>query len=187
MYRIAEIYRTGQTMDWWAEKVVQYHKKYDLQALVCDPSEPEYIKVFNDRMGHARGRGGNRIARKARNAIRTGIDMVRWGFGPADNGPRIFILRDSLVGRDKDRIEKKRPYCLEDELPSYIWNRSRDGKPIKERPDPTCSDHAIDCLRYAAMYMWNKDLSVETPEGDYDPNSWAGVLSWDEVKGAPRP
>ena len=176
MYRIAELYRTGKTMDWWAEQVTWYHERYDLQAIVCDPSEPEYIKVFNDRLGHARGRNGNRIARKARNAIRTGIDMVRWGFSKNDNGPRIFLLRDSLVGKDKDRVEKKRPVCLEDELPSYIWTRSRDGKPTKERPDPGCSDHAIDCLRYAAMFMWNRDMSVDDDDVAYPMDTFGGLL-----------
>jgi phage terminase large subunit len=186
MYRIAEIYRTGQNQDWWAEHVVKYHEKYNLQALVCDPSEPEYIKVFNDRLGHARGRNGNRIARKARNAIRTGIDMVRWGLSKVDNGPRIYIIRDSLVGRDRDRVEKKKPYCLEDEMASYIWTRSRDGKPVKERPDPTCSDHAIDSLRYAAMFMWNRDMATEDNDWDYPENSFGRLLSHKEVKGAPH-
>ena len=182
MYRILEIYRTGETMDWWADKVEAATSKYDLQALVCDPSEPEYIKVFNDRMGHARGRGGRRIARKAKNAIRTGIDMVRWGLLPSEHGPRIFVLRDSLQGRDKTRIENKKPYCLEDEVPSYIWTRSRDGSPIRERPDPTCSDHALDCLRYAAMFMWNKDMSIEDADGGYHHESFGAILGHNKLE-----
>lgn len=176
MYRVMEIYQTNQTMDWWAEQVTDANEDYPLSALVCDPSEPEYIKVFNDRLGSVRGRDGARIARKAKNPIKTGVDMVRWGLSKASNGPRIYICRGSLVGRDKTRIDAKKPSCLEEEIPSYVWAHSRDGAPIRERPDPTCSDHAMDTLRYAAMFMWNRDMSMETLIPEYPEGSIGDIL-----------
>lgn len=181
MYRVREVYRTDHNMDWWAEQVLDAHGEYGLQALVCDPSEPEYIRVFNDRMGSARGRDGDRIARKAKNAIRTGIDMVRWGLSVADHGPRIFIVRDSLLGKDMGRVESKKPACLEEEISAYVWSKSKDGRPVKERPDPTCSDHACDCLRYAAHFMWNRDLTPPTTPPSYDAGTFGEMLGHKDV------
>ena len=181
MYRVLEIYKTGETSDWWADQVLQANEDYPLSALVCDPSEPEYIRIFNDRLGSARGRDGNRIARKARNAIRTGIDMVRWGLSRVDHGPRIYIVRGSSILQDKTRIDAKKATCLEEEIGSYVWARSRDGSPIKERPDPTCSDHAMDCLRYAAMFMWNRDMSMEVVIPEYPEGSLGDLLNHTEV------
>lgn len=181
MYRVQEIYQTGQTQDWWAERVIEAHQEYDLQGLVCDPSEPEYISIFNDRMGYARGRDGSRIARKARNSIMTGIDMVQWGLSSDDHGPRIFIVRDSLLGRDTSRVDARKPTCLEEEIGAYVWAKSADNRPTKERPDPTCADHAMDCLRYAAMFMWNRDMSVSPAPPSYANWSFGDVLKHDEV------
>lgn len=181
MYRVQEIYKTGETSDWWAEQVMAANEDYPLSALVCDPSEPEYIKVFNDRLGAARGRDGSRIARRAKNSIKTGIDMVRWGLSKVDHGPRIYICRGSSLVRDKARTDAKKPTCLEEEISSYTWARSRDGAPGKERPDPTCSDHAVDCLRYAAMFMWNRDMSMEIHIPEYPEGSLGDMLGHAEV------
>jgi hypothetical protein len=181
MYRVLEIYKTGETSDWWAEQVMAANEDFPLSALVCDPSEPEYIKIFNDRLGSARGRDGSRIARKAKNPIKTGIDMVRWGLSKVDHGPRIFICRGSAIVQDKARIDAKKPTCLEEEIPSYVWARSRDGAPVKERPDPTCSDHSMDCLRYAAMFMWNRDMSMEIQIPEYPEGSLGDMLGHADV------
>lgn len=181
MYRVLEIYKTGETSDWWAEQVMAANEDFPLSALVCDPSEPEYIKVFNDRLGAARGRDGSRIARKAKNPIRTGIDMVRWGLSRVDYGPRIYICRGSSLIQDKQRVDAKKPTCLEEEIGSYVWSKSRDGSPVKERPDPTCSDHAMDCLRYAAMFMWNRDMSMEVSIPEYPDGSLGDLLGHSEV------
>ena len=181
MYRLREVYQTEQNMDWWAEQVLDAHAEYDLQALVCDPSEPEYIKVFNDRMGDARGRDGSRIARKAKNAIRTGIDMVRWGLSVSDHGPRIFVVRGSLQGRDTTRVEAKKPCCMEEEIGAYVWTKSKDGRPVKERPDPTCADHSMDTLRYGAMFMWNRDLTPPKVPKVYSVGTFGALLGHKEV------
>tara|TARA_R100001082_G_scaffold75000_1_gene43379 strand:+ start:2849 stop:4297 length:1449 start_codon:yes stop_codon:yes gene_type:complete len=181
MYLLREIYQTNQNQDWWAERVMEAHRDFVLQALVCDPSEPEYIRVFNDRLGAARGRDGDRIARRARNAIRTGIDMVRWALSKADNGPRIYMVRDSLQGRDQARVDAMKPCCVLEELPSYVWTKSRDGRPVNERPDPTCSDHGVDALRYAAMFLWNRDMSLPDKPPEYEEGTWGSLLGHTEL------
>ena len=176
MYLLQETYQTDQNQDWWAERVMEAQREVRLQALVCDPSEPEYIRVFNDRLGAARGRDGDRIARKAKNAIRTGIDMVRWALSKTDNGPRIFFARDCLIGRDENRVQAMKPCSVIEELSSYVWTKSREGRPTKERPDPTCSDHGVDALRYAAMYLWNRDMSAPELPPEYESGTWGSLL-----------
>jgi len=182
MWRVLEVYQTGQLQDWWAERVWEAHQEYRLEALVCDPAEPEYISIFNDRLQHAYGRDGERIARKARNTILTGIDMVRWGFSEVDDGPRIFILRDSLMAKDRVRVEQKKPTCLEEELPSYVWAMSNEGQRIRERPDPTCPDHAVDCLRYASMFLWRRDMSRGEEPSTYNPGTFGEIMGHDDVE-----
>ena len=69
MYRVLEIYKTGETSDWWAEQVMAANEDFPLSALVCDPSEPEYIKVFNDRLGA--GEVGTAAASRAKPRTRS--------------------------------------------------------------------------------------------------------------------
>jgi len=182
MFRVEEYYRTGQLLDWWAERVADCNQRYGLQALVCDPSEPEYISVFNDRLGNKRGRGGERIARKANNAIGTGIDQMRWALSEEDNGPRMFFVRDALQGRDPARTEARKPCCTEEEIPSWVWIKADDGRPVKEKPDPACADHGIDCTRYAAMFLWKRDMSTPDSRASFSEGTWGDILGHDDVE-----
>ena len=43
-YRIREYYRARQTLDWWAERVVQAYKDFDLHTIACDSAEPRSIR-----------------------------------------------------------------------------------------------------------------------------------------------
>jgi len=189
MWRVRELYRTEQNIDFWAEQAVAYQKEFDLQAIVCDPSEPEYIDRFNSQMGEALGRDGERIARRANNAILTGIDSVRYGLSSRNDGPRIHIVRGSLVGKDPARVAKMKPTCLEEEIVAYIWAAADAGKRQVEKPDPTCADHACDNLRYASMFLFGQDLSphrgkksfrAETLGAQLDHNA---VLEFDAKRG----
>jgi len=69
-----------------------------------------------------------------------------------------------------------KPCCLIEELPSYVWTKSRDGRPVRERPDPTCSDHGVDALRYAAMFLWNRDMSLPEAPPEYEDGTWGDLL-----------
>src|SRR5690606_22301045 len=44
MYRIHEVYRTGQTIDWWIEHARRIQTDYKPRAWLPDPSEPGYIE-----------------------------------------------------------------------------------------------------------------------------------------------
>jgi len=62
-----------------------------------------------------------------------------------DGRARIFLMRDSLVARDPDLVERKLPTCTEEEIESYIWDEKKD-LPVKR------DDHGNDAMRYCVMF-----------------------------------
>lgn len=84
--------------------------------------------------------------------VSAGIQATASRFKAAGDGkPRFAILRDSLVERDRDLAEGKKPTCLEEEPESYIWDTrqgmKRGEQPVKE------SDHGLDAARYAIAHF----------------------------------
>ena len=73
------------------------------------------------------------------------------------------------------------PCCTEEEFPGFVWLKQADGKPVKEKPDPACPDHGLDAMRYAAMFAWNKDLSLPEPAPSFPQCSYGGVLGHTEL------
>lgn len=88
----------------------------------------------------------------ARKDVIPGIEAVQERLKEAGDGrPRLFVLKDSLVERDEELAELRRPCHLADEFDSYIWKKGADGsvknEPLKE------NDHAMDALRYMVMSL----------------------------------
>lgn len=180
MWLIYELYRTGMNIDDWAREVLEVHKKYPLGALVCD-HDPDYVNKFNDMLGEARGRDGERIARNANKNRNVGIEVMRWALSQRDNGPRLHVVRGYGAGKDPVRVAKMKPASFEEEIGQYIWKVTEQGQPSREEPDPTCADHAMDAARYAAMYLWKKDLSPMSVVPDYEPDTFGKILRHKEV------
>lgn len=67
-----------------------------------------------------------------------------------DGKPRLFLLRDSLVERDRRLEEAKKPCCTEEEMDSYVWREARTG--LKEEPLKQ-DDHGNDALRYMVAHL----------------------------------
>lgn len=88
----------------------------------------------------------------AQKNVSAGIQLVASRFKPAgDNKPRLMIMRDCLVERDRDLADKKQPTCLEDEPDVYVWDTRQGAKkgdqPVKE------NDHGLDCARYLVAHF----------------------------------
>ncbi len=196
MYRLHEFYAPGKQLDWWAEQVVRFDKRYQLQAVVCDPARDDAIATLNQRICDHRGRTAAHIAIKANNSREVGWDMVRDGFDPSAAldvharagettpklAPRLFLCWDALESRDPTLSEAEKPCCTEDEIPGYVWKTTADGRPIKEESDPTVPDHGCDTMRYAAMYAWCRDLTPEDRKPKFDPGSMGDVLGHGDVR-----
>jgi len=105
----------------------------------------------------------------ARKEVSPGIEAVQERLKDAGDGvdgkprPRLYVFRDCLVERDKSLEEAKRPCCLVEEMDSYSWPKSSDGKAVKEAPEKI-NDHACDSLRYACMSV---DRGVTAIEPDH--------------------
>ena len=200
MYRVHEVFRPGMQRDWWAEAVVAYDKKYELQALVCDPSDPASIANMNQRIGESRGRSmaymtRAAVAKKADNNVVVGLDMVRYGLDPGASllrhdrsgdlgvriAPKLFLCWDALEEADPALLEDKRPTCTEQEIPAYTWKTTEDGQAIKDEPNKRCSDHGCDAMRYAATFAWGKDLTPPQTKTTFPEGSMGDVLGHDDV------
>ena len=183
LYRVAEVYQTQRKYEWWADTVESLHKEYDLRTIVCDPAEPRSIDMLNDMLGSPGGRQTVRLARKADNDQLAGLDMVRWALRPGEHSPpKMRFVKNALVqGRDAALSEQAAPCCTEEEFPGFVWLKQDDGKPIKEKPDPGCPDHGLDCVRYAAMFAWNRDMGKSEQKSQYPALSFGSLLCHDEV------
>jgi phage terminase large subunit len=87
----------------------------------------------------------------AKKAVTPGLEAVKDRLRVLPDGkPRLYLLRDSLVERDEELADAKRPCCTEDEFDVYVYAKGKDGKAIKEEP-VKLNDHGCDAMRYAVM------------------------------------
>ncbi len=173
-YRVAEIYQRGLSLDGWAAGAEFLWKRYKFDRGVADSAEPRSIDFLNDKIGAWRGRKLERVfatADKGRGK-QFGIDHVRDCLRPDTSGrPLIRFVRgalwhvvksesgwDVLPGPDPEFARESRPACTEQEIPSYVYLKAEDGKPIKELPDPARPNEGCDATEYFAVYWWKKDL-----------------------------
>jgi phage terminase large subunit len=177
-YLLAEVYQTERTQDWWAARIVDLHKEFRLSRVVCDPAEPDRIQTFNDRLGTPGGREEARLAVKGNNSVLAGINHLQALLAPTHpTGSKVHLLRDSLRwGRDENTNGRGQPCCLAEELVQLYWDENAEGKPLRERVDPTQPNHAADAARYAHMWIWKKDLTPRPETKPIKPGSLADVL-----------
>jgi PBSX family phage terminase large subunit len=89
----------------------------------------------------------------AMKAVSLGIQAVQVRMRKAGDGkPRIFIMAGALVEADPILLNDKKPVCTEQEIESYIWIPTKDGKPNKEDPLKE-NDHGMDPMRYLVCYV----------------------------------
>jgi PBSX family phage terminase large subunit len=145
LYLYREIYMTRRTVDLHAKRILQEVKDENGNwkeprptAVVCD-HDAEGRAVLDRELGMT--------TTNAHKSVLEGIQAVEKRFRNRDDGkPGIFILRDSLVERDQELVDAKKPTCTAEELPGYIWDTGA-GKKIKEQPLKE-NDHGCDCTRY---------------------------------------
>lgn len=160
--RVAQIYRTKQQLEWWAERVVELDQEFGLARIKCDPSRPDAIALVND---HLSRRGLPRLCEPADNtkAASTkgdlaGLDLVRWALDKDETGiPRLRFCRDGLrFGPDTELLEANQPLDTIQEIPGYIFARDSSGEIMDDRTDPDVPDHGCDDLRYFCAENWNR-------------------------------
>ncbi len=79
--------------------------------------------------------------------VADGIQVTEMRFKPAADGrPRLMIMKGALVERDETLTQTRKPCCLAEEIPGYVWDVGA-GKKIKEQPLKE-NDHGCDGMRY---------------------------------------
>lgn len=159
---------------WWAEdgegRLWMYREIYHTRRLVEDHArtmlaqmrdgdgvwlEPRPTAVICDHDAEDRAtleRHLGMSTQAAHKTVKDGIQAMQARLRPAGDGrPRLYILRDSLVERDPELEEAKKPTCLVEELPGYVWDpgaaQAGQEKATKETPLKV-DDHGCDCARY---------------------------------------
>ncbi|MET8864658.1 phage terminase large subunit [Nonomuraea sp. NPDC004580] len=144
LYLVREIYRT--------RTLVEDHAKHIL-CLVAPGgkwTEPRPRAIICDHDAEDRATLERHLGLSTKAAAKTvsdGIQAVQARLRPAGDGkPRLFVLRDALVGRDAELEDAKKPCSTVEEVTGYVWDSSP-GKPPKETPVKQ-DDHGMDALRY---------------------------------------
>jgi phage terminase large subunit len=143
LYRYREIYRTKTLVEDHARKIKEL-SRWGAQdgeplpyAIICD-HDAEDRATLERHLGLS--------TTPAHKDVSPGIQAIASRLKLAGDGKaRLFFLRDSLVERDHDLTDRKKPTCTEEEMESYIWDANKE-KPIKD------DDHGMDTTRYMGAH-----------------------------------
>lgn len=151
MYLYREIYMTQRIVEDHARQINQLSEGEQIEATVADHDAEDRATLE---------RHGIQQTTSAIRSISPGIQEVQARLRVAGDGkPRLFLMRGALVETDENLIDKKKPCSTEDEITSYSWPKSQDGKPVKEAPIKN-NDHGCDTMRYAAMYLGEGKVEI---------------------------
>jgi phage terminase large subunit len=153
LYLYREIYRTRTLVEDHAKAILG--AVTDAQGRWTEPRPRAVICDHDaeDRATLERKLGIGTVA--AKKSVSDGIQAVQARLRKAGDGrPRLFLLRDSLVGgRDPDLDQAKKPTCTAEELPGYVWAvKPGTGGGLKEEPAKV-NDHGCDALRYVVAEL----------------------------------
>jgi len=144
MYR--EIHMSKRLVEDHAKTALSTVGHYDSAGrLVWD--EPRPRAILTDHQAEDRATLEKHLGlstKPAKKTVSDGIQAVESRLKlQADGKPRIFILEDSIVEVDQERMKAGHPTCLADEIPGYVWGNSKTKEaPLKE------DDDACDTMRY---------------------------------------
>jgi PBSX family phage terminase large subunit len=138
LYR--EFYQTGRTSDELGRLIRAYSKtEPPPQWIVCDHAA-ESRHLLDTAMGRS-----SVPANKKPGSVNAGVELVKRRLAVAGDGrPRLLILKNSLLFRDKELYEvRKKPTSIVQEFDSYTW-RDIDKK---DEPEDD-NNHSLDACRY---------------------------------------
>lgn len=149
LYLYREIYHT--------RRLVEDHARAILSHVTVDGewTEPRPRAVICDHDAEGRATLQRHLGLKttaAKKTVSDGIEAVQARLRVQDDGrPRLLVMRDAIVERDRDLVEAMRPTCTEEEFPGYVWDLSG-TKVVKEVPLKH-DDHGMDAARYLVAHL----------------------------------
>jgi phage terminase large subunit len=155
MWLYRELYMTGRTVD--------QHARDILKAVTDDEgnwTEPKPMTVVCDHDAEGRAvleRELGLTTTPAVKRVKDGIQAVQQRMRPAGDGKRrLYVMRGVLIERDEALAEAKKPMCLEDEIPTYVWAKTPPtSAATKAEPEEPLKvdDHGSDAMRYAVAEL----------------------------------
>jgi hypothetical protein len=127
-YKIGEYYKPQLTVDQMIEAAQRFKTLHGIERFYCDPSRPEYIKLFNQH---------GLSALPSDNDIRLGVDRHY----ELIKSNQYFVFRGTS------------PFAI-DEYEQYHYPELKDEKPDQPQKDELPVDnnnHCMDCERYISM------------------------------------
>ena len=143
LYRYREIYVTRKLVEDLTPRIKELSGSEYIEATIADHDAEDRATMSKH--------GVDTIA--ALKDVSPGIQAVKARLKVQDDGkPRLYFVRNALVEKDSLLVAENKPFCTEDELPGYSWQKYPDGKPDKEQPLKV-NDHGCDTTRYLVMYV----------------------------------
>jgi PBSX family phage terminase large subunit len=142
LYLYREIYKTQTLVEDHARQIKALSTGERIEAVICD-HDAEGRATFEKHAGMS--------TTPAKKDVLEGIQAVAARQRPAKDGKaRLFLMRDSLVERDRALADKHKPTSTEEEAEGYVWKVSttpgRKEEPLKE------NDHGEDAKRYMVAH-----------------------------------
>lgn len=148
LYR--EIYRTQRTVDQHARDAMRIVADELVASRTWRWREPKPSVIVCDHDAEGRAVLERELRMRTKNAdkaVSRGIQLVQARIRPRKDGhPGLFIMRDSVVHRDPELVDAKKPTSTAEEMVGYAWERGPGGQ-TKENPAKT-DDHGCDAMRY---------------------------------------
>ncbi len=137
LYLVHEEYARQRGIDTWADVSLQLRNIWRIEQFYADPSEPDYIRKFNEKGCKTVG---------ANNTVSTGIQAVKRRLAVGKDGrPRLMYYRGAV-----NSIA---------EMGQYQW--ARRGESLLDEP-LKANDHCCDAERYAVMAVDGAYQPLET-------------------------
>lgn len=141
LYLYRELYKTKGLVEDHAKIIKSNLGKGKFAAVICD-HDAEDRATLEKHLGM--------VTVAAKKSVSDGIQAVASRLKPAgDNKPRLYLCRDSLMHKDQELADAKKPASTIEEMAGYVWNPAKD-QPVKEH------DHGMDAMRYMVAH---KDLN----------------------------
>lgn len=149
LYLYRELYHTERLVEDHARKILSIVAPKGRwiepkpRAIICDHDAEDRATLERHlRMG----------TKAANKTVSRGIQAVqaRTRVQP-DGKPRIFIVKGARIEQDQGLKDAGKPTSTVEEMPGYIWEPDRDGKPTKDEPHKE-DDHGCDATRYIVAH-----------------------------------
>lgn len=153
MYRAWEVMREQWGINEWIERAMDLDRQFKPKAYVCDSEDPGRIREF--RKAGLPAVGVKKSGDGRRGFVWLTLDLVRDRLDVQKDGrPRLFFVADQFDTPQPEMVEAGKPTCVEDEIPSYVFDRDRiSGRILEGEPAPNQDDHGCAAMRYAVAYV----------------------------------